>query len=42
MSAELQLRLVPEHIVDATYQGPNQWVFGDGEATWFWRFFDYL
>ncbi|WP_433797892.1 hypothetical protein [Actinoplanes sp. CA-252034] len=42
VSAELQLRLVPQHVLDAPYEGPNQWVFGPAEATWFWRFFDYL
>jgi hypothetical protein len=42
VSAELQLRLVPERILGAPYGGPNQWVFGPTEATWFWRFFDYL
>ncbi|KUL32965.1 hypothetical protein ADL15_18255 [Actinoplanes awajinensis subsp. mycoplanecinus] len=42
VSAELQLRLVPEHILDGLYQGPNQWVFGPSAVTWFRRFFDYL
>jgi hypothetical protein len=42
VSAELQLRLVPEHILDAPYEGPNKWVSGSAEETWFWRFFGYL
>ncbi|MFC6568807.1 hypothetical protein [Actinoplanes utahensis] len=42
VSADLQLRLVPECILDAPYEGPNQWVFGPNRATWFRRFFDYL
>ncbi|GIF43923.1 hypothetical protein Axi01nite_82340 [Actinoplanes xinjiangensis] len=42
VSAELQLRLVPEYILDAPYDGPNEWVFEPMEATWFRRFFDYL
>lgn len=42
VSAELQLRLVPQHILEAPYDGPNQWVFGPTEETWLRRFFDYL
>lgn len=42
VSAALHLRLVPEHILDEPYDGPNQWVFGDDVATWSRRFFDYL
>ncbi|SDS87410.1 hypothetical protein [Actinoplanes derwentensis] len=42
VSAELQLRLVPERILGLPYEGPNYWVSGSEEATWFWRFFDYL
>ncbi|HWS35232.1 MAG TPA: hypothetical protein VN408_21130 [Actinoplanes sp.] len=42
VSAALQLRLVPEHILLEPYDGPNQWVCGSSDATWFWRFFAYL
>ncbi|MEV4281691.1 hypothetical protein [Actinoplanes xinjiangensis] len=42
VSAELQLRFVPEHILGSPYEGPNQWVAAPNEATWFWRFFGYL
>jgi hypothetical protein len=35
--------LVPGHILDTPYDGPNAWVFGPTtDATWFTRFFDYL
>jgi hypothetical protein len=42
VSAELQLRFVPDHILGLPYDGPNQWVAGPTKATWFWRFFSYL
>lgn len=33
--------IVPEHILDTPYDGPNGWAFAP-DATWFTRFFDYL
>ncbi|GIE78501.1 hypothetical protein Aph02nite_44510 [Actinoplanes philippinensis] len=42
VSAQAQLWLVPGHILKMPYEGPNQWVFGSAEASWYWRFFDYL
>jgi hypothetical protein len=38
----LGYRVVPGHVLATTYDGPNEWVFGSGDATWFVRFFDYL
>ena len=39
---KLQYQLVPTEFLESTYDGPNRWVFGDREDTWFVRYFSYL
>jgi hypothetical protein len=39
---ELGYLFVPADVHDVTYEGPNQWVFGDWKESWYVRYFDYL
>lgn len=39
---DLEYRVVPDHVLETPYDGPNRGVFGDSDVTWFTRFFCFL